>query len=190
MPCWTVIGPGSQHRDIVLRLAVEHALRQNWERLFSYALRLSGRRDVAADLLQSCATRALAAVPPSEAERIRPWLFTILRNIWIDEHRRVLTASAVADAEPMASHWRHDDRLIAEITVRQAFDRLEPAHREILELIDLAGFRYSEAAEILAVPVGTVMSRLSRARLTLLEAIEGGNLRALPARARQGSGPR
>jgi RNA polymerase sigma-70 factor (ECF subfamily) len=145
---------------------------------------------VAADLLQSCATRALAAVPPSEAERIRPWLFTILRNVWIDEHRRVLAASSVADAEPMASHWRHDDRLIAEITVRQAFDRIEPAHREILELIDLAGFRYGEAAEILAVPIGTVMSRLSRARLTLLEAIEGGNLRALPVRARQGSGPR
>lgn len=83
------------------------------------------------------------------------------------------------------SHWRHDDRLIAEITVRQALDRLDPPHREILELIDLAGFRYAEAADILGVPVGTVMSRVSRARLSLLEAIEGGNLRPLAARRRQ-----
>lgn len=162
-------------------------MRRNWDRLFSYALRLSGSRDAAADLLQSCAMKALAASPPEEDERIRAWLFTILRNLWIDEHRRG-QASVLAVSQAEASevgHWRHHDSLIAGITVRQALERLDPSHRDILELIDLAGFRYSEASEILGVPVGTVMSRISRARLALLEAIEGGNLRALPARRRQ-----
>jgi RNA polymerase sigma-70 factor (ECF subfamily) len=166
---------------------VERALRQNWERLFSYAHRLSGSRDAAADLLQSCAMKALAASPPADEARLRAWLFTILRNIWIDEHRRDQAAVLVFENNGEDKGWRHDDRLIAEITVRQALDRIEPLHREIIELVDLAGFRYAETAEILGVPVGTVMSRLSRARLALLKAIEGGNVRALATRRRQAS---
>lgn len=76
--------------------------------------------------------------------------------------------------------WRHDDRLIAEITVKQALERLDATHRDIIELVDLAGFRYAEAAEILGVPVGTVMSRLSRARLALLDEIGGRNVTPFP----------
>lgn len=169
----------------VLRIIVERALRQNWERLFSYALRLSGNRDGAADLLQSCATKALAAVPPEEAERVRAWLFAILRNIWIDEHRRGAVGAIAAEEALEEEQWRHDDRLIAAITVRQALGRLDPLHREIVELVDLAGFRYGEAADILGVPVGTVMSRLSRARLLLLNAIEGGTVHPFAARQRK-----
>ncbi|MBN9452091.1 MAG: sigma-70 family RNA polymerase sigma factor [Bosea sp.] len=168
-----------------MRIIVERALRQNWERLFSYALRLSGNRDGAADLLQSCATKALAAAPPEEGERIRAWLFAILRNTWIDEHRRGVTGALAAEEAPEDESWRHDDRLIAAITVRQALERLDPLHREIVELVDLAGFRYGEAADILGVPVGTVMSRLSRARLSLLNAIEGGAIRPFAARQRK-----
>lgn len=170
-----------------MRATVERALRQNWERLFSYGLRLSGSRDHAADLLQSCATKALAAVPPDDDEHLRAWLFTIMRNIWIDEHRRGQAALLAAEEAPEDGDWRHDDRLIATITVRQALERLDPAQREIVELVDLAGFRYGEAARILGVPAGTVMSRLSRARLSLLNAIEGGNLHPLPTRLRQTS---
>ncbi len=171
-----------------MRLIVERALRQNWERLFSYALRLSGNRDGAADLLQSCATKALAGSPPEDAERIRAWLFAILRNVWIDEHRRGAVSAAAAEETLEDGRWRHDDRLIAAITVRQALERLEPLHREIVELVDLAGFCYGEAADILGVPVGTVMSRLSRARLLLLNAIEGGTVRPFAARQRKRSG--
>lgn len=167
--------------------SVERALRQNWERLFSYARRLSGSRDTAADLLQSCAMKALSAAPPAEEPLIRAWLFTILRNIWIDEHRRGQVSARAEASEIEDRPWRYDDRLIAAITVRQALDRLEPSHREVLELIELAGFKYAEAAEILGVPVGTIMSRLSRARLALLEAIEGANIRALATRRRQAS---
>lgn len=168
-----------------MRIIVERALRQNWERLFSYALRLSGSRDRAADLLQSCATKALAAAPPDEDERVRAWLFAILRNIWIDEHRRGEVSAIAAEEALEDEQWRHDDRMIAVITVRQALERLEQPYREIVELVDLAGFRYGEAADILGVPVGTVMSRLSRARLLLLNAIEGGSVRPFAVQQRK-----
>jgi len=161
---------------------VERALRANWNRLFGYAYRLSGNRDSAGDLMQSCAMKALAASPPAEEARLRAWLFAIMRNIWIDEHRRDLLSEDVAADELTDSGWGYDDHLIARISVRQALALIEPPHREIIELIDLAGFRYAEAAEILGVPAGTVMSRLSRARLSLLEAIEGANIRPLALR--------
>ncbi|MFU0506351.1 RNA polymerase sigma factor [Pseudaminobacter sp. NGMCC 1.201702] len=166
------------------QFAVERALRENWQRLFSYALRLCGDREDAADLLQACAVRALAASPPEEDGRLRPWLFAILRNVWIDDHRHQRVSQNAKDAVPETFLWCSDQPLIAAITVRQALERLEPKHREIIELVDLAGFRYIETAEILSVPVGTVMSRLSRARLSLLEAIEGGNYRPPAALAK------
>lgn len=79
---------------------------------------------------------------------------------------------------------RYDDGIIAEITVRQALKQIAPVHREIIELVDLAGFRYGEVASILGVPQGTIMSRLSRARQALLAVIECENLRPFEARRR------
>ena len=174
--------------SVILSQTVEEVLQQNWQRLSSYALRLSGSRDEAGDLLQSCAMKALASAgPPSGAGRARAWLFTILRHVWIDEFRHRRAAGELPGTEPVgAAPWRHDDRLIAEITVRQALGQIDPAHRQIIELVDLAGFRYAEAAAELRVPVGTVMSRLSRARLALLDQIQGENL--LPLNTRRGHG--
>ena len=57
--------------------------------------------------------------------------------------------------------------------------RLEPLHREIIGLIDISGLSYAEAANTLEIPVGTVMSRISRARAALLSAISEGNIRPL-----------
>lgn len=174
-----------KREDTRLREVVERALHESWQRLYSYALRLSGDREEAADLLQSCAVRALAATPPEGDGRLRPWLFAILRNVWIDEYRRGQVSPMARGEVPETFQSCNDSGLIAAITVRQALERLEPDHREIIELIDLAGFRYAEAARILDVPPGTVMSRLSRARLCLLEAIEGGNVRPLAPRAKK-----
>ena len=68
----------------------------------------------------------------------------------------------------------------------QGLARIDVAHREIINLVDINGFRYAEAAEILGIPEGTVMSRLSRARLSLLEAI-GGNVVAIESAKRRTS---
>ena len=170
-------------RDTILRKTIELALRENWQRLFGYAVRLSGSRDAAGDLLQTCASKALASPAiPTEPSQARAWLFKVLRNCWIDDHRRSSVRADECPAESWgAMAWDCDDRLIAEITVRQALERIDPAHREIIELVDLAGFRYAEAAEILELPLGTVMSRLSRARLAMLGLIEGRNVTPISA---------
>lgn len=161
-----------------MRRLIEQSLRRDWSRLFGYAMRLSGNRDAAGDLVQTSALKALSsASPPRETAAAQAWLFRIVRNTWIDEHRRALVRQP---PEPIdGTLWGYDDGLIAEITVRQGMARLAADHRAIIELIDLQGMRYADAAAALGVPVGTVMSRLSRARLALLEAIQDGNVRAI-----------
>lgn len=147
---------------------------------------LAGDADAARDLLQQCALQSLASAnPPRSEQAVRPWLFRILRNLWIDQHRRDLVRRE--EAQPALAEqerWHYDDRLIAELTVQKGLARIDPMHREIIRLVDLFGFRYAEVADILDIPLGTVMSRLSRARLALLDAI-GGNVRSLESARRR-----
>ena len=114
---------------------------------------------------------------------MKSWLFQIMRNAWIDTYRRAnVRAPELAPEILDDQRWDYDDRIIAEITMRQGMARLSAQHCEIIELVDLAGFGYAEAAAILAIPVGSMMSRLSRARLALLQAIEDENVRPLEQR--------
>ena len=78
--------------------------------------------------------------------------------------------------------WRFDDACIAKITVEQGLSMLSSQHREIIALIDIAGFGYGEAADMLQVPVGTVMSRITRRAPALLAAIEQSTVRPLKSR--------
>lgn len=159
-------------------------------RLYGYGLSLSGDPDEARDLVQETALRALGASrAPSDRTAYRAWLFRILRNAWFDRLRRRRTVTAweedpVHRANGM-EYWQADERLINAVTVRLELNRLAPRHREIIGLIDIAGLSYAETAACLDIPVGTVMSRISRARQALIEAIGAGNVRALPVRNRR-----
>lgn len=157
---------------------VEDVLLGSWPRLYGYALSLSGEPDTARDLVQQAALNALAAGRrPSDDRAVRAWLFKIVRNAWIDQRRRAAVREMDAEPEALDGVWTFDDRLIGEITVREGLLQIEPIHREVVELVDLHGFTYEETAEVLDVPIGTVMSRISRARIALLRAIEGGKVR-------------
>lgn len=147
-------------------------------RLVAFARTILGDADAARDLVQEAATRALAADRvPDDPPAYRAWMFRIVRNAAIDELRR--TRQNVSEDEIAADIWGFDDAAIARITVEQGLRSLAPVHREIIALIDIAGFSYSEAAEILDVPAGTVMSRIARARSLLLAAIEASTVRPL-----------
>ncbi len=165
---------------------IERALQLQRARLYGYALSLTRDRESARDLLQDCAVKALSASSaPTDDAALRAWLFRILRNAWIDRIRRDRPELAeVPESAAPSEYWSHDARLISTIAVRQAMERMPAAYRDIIALVDLGGFAYAEAAAILDVPIGTVMSRLSRARLGLLEKLAENNVRPLRANRR------
>lgn len=163
------------------RRPIEVALERNWSRLFGYALTLTGDADNARDLIQQAALNALATQNiPGDAKAIRAWLFKIVRNAWIDQYRRTKTRIDVVFAHEFQNGgWGYDDQVIAEITIRQGLGKIDPVYREIIELVDIWGFQYADVSTVLDIPVGTVMSRLSRARLALLEIVAEDNLRPM-----------
>jgi RNA polymerase sigma-70 factor (ECF subfamily) len=143
-------------------------------RLRRFARYLVRDADRADDVVQECLARALDKVDSWQpGTNLRAWLFVILRNCHIDEVRRARHHPVVNDAGA-------DDRLAGipesqalRVTlgeIRDAFLRLKEEHREILLLIVVEGLDYQEAAGILGIPVGTVRSRLSRARQALRSA--------------------
>ncbi len=145
---------------------------------------------MAKDMVQQCALKALSArAVPVDEPAYRAWLFIILRHAVIDENRRRSTAEVHVRLETEISSgrefWRGDERFINVLSVKVALAELDVRDREIIGLVDLAGLSYREAAEILSVPQGTVMSRISRARRRLLDRIEPSNVTPLADRQRR-----
>jgi RNA polymerase sigma-70 factor, ECF subfamily len=154
------------------RREVRAGLEPTLARLWRYALVLSRARDVADDLVQATCVRALERadqyVPGTRVDR---WLFAILRSIWLNEirSRRIREGSGFVDPEDvLTSDGAHEIEMnIAASAVLRAIDRLPEAQRETVLLVYGEGYSYAEAAATLAVPIGTVMSRLAAARAAL-----------------------
>ncbi len=161
-------------------------------RLYGYAFSLAGDHHQAEDLVQECAVRALTAKnTPRDERAYRAWLFRILRNAFLDQVRHKKTAvSATADENfaPVREFWHGDERFITVLAVKLEMAKLPRRQREIIALIDLVGMSYAETAQLLGVPVGTVMSRISRARRMLLDAIGSSNVHELPVKKQKGMG--
>ncbi|WP_353645122.1 RNA polymerase sigma factor [Mesorhizobium sp. WSM2239] len=138
-----------------------------------FAISLCRSRDVADDLVQMACERALANFGRFESgTRFDAWMFRILRNLWIDRIRKQSTAG-----RHEAIDQRHDivgasgdcdtEARLTLTRVAQAIADLPDDQREVMLLICTEDLSYREAAEILAIPIGTVMSRLARARKKL-----------------------
>jgi RNA polymerase sigma-70 factor (ECF subfamily) len=144
-------------------------------RLRRFALSLCRRGDLADDLVQLTVERALTSRGQFDpAGRLDPWLFRILRNSWIDMTRRTTTRGNELDIfeMPEASVFDGERASEAVLTLREteiALARLPPEQREVILLVCYEELSYAEAAEVLGVPRGTVMSRLSRGRAALAE---------------------
>jgi RNA polymerase sigma-70 factor (ECF subfamily) len=140
-------------------------------RLRRFASALAARNEDAEDLLQSAIERALNRWRSFEqGKRLDSWMFKVMQNLWFDMRRSGRAEGWVSDdgLEIVGEDGRQVLEARDEMrAVREAFARLPQEHREVLALVVLEGFSYADAADALGVPIGTVMSRLSRARAAL-----------------------
>jgi RNA polymerase sigma-70 factor (ECF subfamily) len=147
-------------------------------RLRRFAVVLCKSQVSADDLVQAACVRALAnAQSWTPGTRFDSWMFRILHNHWLDTMRRARTEGIVQEIDVAARIVGTDGesqmmRRFQLAEIRDAIDTLPDDQREVLLLVCIEDLSYREAAEILEVPVGTVMSRLARARRHLVELVE------------------
>lgn len=152
-------------------------------RLRRFARGLAGAADQADDLVQASVEKALRNLDGfTTGTRMDAWMFRIIRNTWIDTVR-ARRDTVDYDAEAADTIIGSDGRTTTEARlhlaeVRRAMASLPEDQRAVLMLVCVEGLRYREVAEVLDVPEGTVMSRLSRARLALAEKLKDKPLRA------------
>jgi RNA polymerase sigma-70 factor (ECF subfamily) len=148
-------------------------------RLRRFARGLSGSVADADDLVQAACERALARQHQfQEGTRFDSWMFRIVQTIWIDQVRsrdvRKEDGDIAEDRLGSDEPARRVEARLALDEVRRALDRLPPDQRTALLLVTVEGLSYKEAAEVVQVPVGTIMSRLARARIALQLQLEAG----------------
>jgi len=149
-------------------------------RRYAYAL----RRDHAAadDLVQDTLERALLHWSSRRGDgNLRAWLFTILRNLHIGSRRQAQRRGATVEIEEadLPDSAAGPDTVLETRDVLAALDQLPEEQKSLLLLVGVEDFSYEEAARILDVPIGTVMSRLSRARKRLRSIVEGDRVTLL-----------
>jgi RNA polymerase sigma-70 factor (ECF subfamily) len=148
-------------------------------RLRRFARGLSGSVADADDLVQAACERALARQHQfQEGTRFDSWMFRIVQTIWIDQVRsrdvRKEDGDVAEDRLGSDEPVRRVEARLALAEVRRALDRLPPDQRTALLLVTVEGLSYKEAAEVVQVPIGTIMSRLARARIALQLQLEAG----------------
>lgn len=145
--------------------------------LLRYALHLAGEKSQAEDLVQETlfsAWRNFQQFKPGT--NCKAWLFRILTNLHYRQIRRRGRRPEV-HVEPQDARLAAPEKVSANEEMREAFARLTSEHQEVLRLAVIEGFEVREIADLLQVPQGTVMSRLSRARASLRAALtRGGKL--------------
>jgi len=152
--------------------ALKNALLAEIPSLRAFAISLSGNGDKADDLVQETLMKAWAAHASfAEGSNLRAWLFTIMRNTYFSQYRKARREVQDVDGEAAARLVSHPEQQghLDLADFRIALDQLSADQREALILIGASGFSYEEAAEICGCAVGTVKSRVNRARQRLMQ---------------------
>lgn len=169
-------------REAFEKLALEHL-----DAVYRMAMQLAKHPDKANDLVQETYLKAIRSSKGfvEKGGGMRSWLFTILHHTFYSQIKKEARGPALVEEFYDADHreqmpdeappawdlasldWEHVDERI-----KQAVEELSPEHREVLLLWGVEGMKYREIGQVLDVPIGTVMSRLHRARKTLADSLE------------------
>ena len=162
--------------------ALRKFLVQELTSLRRYALSMTGSMEDADDVVQATVERVLKSGLPLESPKA--WLVRVCRNLWIDEVRKrsirnhetyveegeSVSRPAEIEANPLEAGLHEAKRFEA---ISDALDKLSEDHRAILSMVVVEGMSYAQVAEALELPVGTVMSRVARARSNLKKHLNG-----------------
>jgi len=163
------------------RIQFEKEIMGNLDSMYRYALHLARNPDDASDLVQETCVRALKAAGRFRSgTNARAWLFAIMKNIFLNMRRAKSSGEIpsdwtedveTGDQRFSGSIWPQPFEIFLRDLMREdierAMDQLSDDFRSVLVLCDVEGFSYAETAELLGIPVGTVRSRLHRARASL-----------------------
>lgn len=191
--------------DPAARERLEQSALEHIDALYRTALRMTRNQADAEDLVQESYLRAFRSLHQfTEGTNLRAWLFRILTNTYINEYRRrqrrpgssslddleeFYLYDHLVDSRVQPTDERPEDVVLERLTVEdvvQAIESLPEEFRQVVLLADVEGFSYREIAEIVGIPVGTVMSRLFRARRRLQRilydfAVEAGIVKEVAA---------
>lgn len=148
-------------------------------RLRRFAFVLTGDAERGDDLVQETCAHALSRLDQFQpGTRIDSWMFRIAQTRWFDRLRAQKIRGEIFDPEAAENVIGEDGRQVTEsrltlARVSEGIAQLPPEHQVLIALIVVDGRSYKEVAEILDIPIGTVMSRLARARLSLFQFTEG-----------------
>ena len=160
---------------------IAQRLEQHIPALRRYAFALTRDRDAGDDLVQDCLERALSRLYLRRHDGdLRAWLFTLMRNLYLDAYRSRARRGGHVSLDEVAPHEAgalgapaaQDGGLEARDALK-ALDLLPEEQKSLLLLVGVEDLTYQEAARVVGVPLGTVMSRLARARARLRALIDG-----------------
>jgi RNA polymerase sigma-70 factor (ECF subfamily) len=151
-------------------------IEENIPSLRRYAWSLLRNKSDADDLVQDCLVRALDRMDSLCGDGdLRAWLFTIMHNVFASRWRRVRNRARLltdyAETEAIIAAPQHASAEMRDVL--RGLDMLPDEQREVILLVAVEGFQYDEVASMLGIPIGTVMSRLSRARDRLSKFVQG-----------------
>lgn len=141
-----------------------HPIEEHIDSLRKFCLSLTRDQTLADDIVQEALLKALKRWESFNGRNLKSWLFTIGYNSYISYLRRMDNRADSLDEMAYEPQGRDVNSEVFVSDFLNQFNRLDTRHKEVLYLVCVEGFSYAQAADILAIPKGTVMSRLSRAR--------------------------
>ena len=161
---------------------IRHRIVEVLPRLRRFALMLTGDMDRADDVVQETCVRALANADQwTPGTRLDSWMYRIAQNLWVDRMRAKKVQGEVIDIDAFTHLAGSDGRDVVEhrfmlAHVSEKISDLTPDQQLLIGLVCIDGMSYQEAADTLGIPIGTIMSRIGRARSKLNEAMNAAEL--------------